>query len=34
LSNNWANLPGGGTSPVVITPNATNPTVFFRLVSP
>lgn len=34
LSNNWVNFPGGATSPVVITPNATNPAVFFRLVTP
>lgn len=34
LSNNWVNFPGGNVSPVVITPNPTNPAVFFRLVTP
>lgn len=34
FSNNWVNLPGGATSPVVITPNPANPAVFYRLMSP
>ncbi len=31
VSSNWGNYPGGGTSPVVVTINPANPTVFFRL---
>ncbi len=31
LSNNWFTFPGGGTSPVNVTINPTNATVFFRL---
>ena len=33
LGTNWADYPGGGASPVTITVNPANPTVFFRLVS-
>jgi len=33
LGTNWADYPGGGTSPVTVPINATNGTVFFRLVS-
>jgi fibronectin-binding autotransporter adhesin len=31
VSNNWGNYPGGSTSPVIVTINPANPTVFFRL---
>ncbi|MFO1488383.1 MAG: hypothetical protein U1F83_05035 [Verrucomicrobiota bacterium] len=31
LGNNWSDYPGGGTSPVNVTINPANPTVFFRL---
>lgn len=31
VSSNWGNYPGGSTSPVVVTINPANPTVFFRL---
>ena len=31
VSSNWFDYPGGGTSPVNVTINPTNPTVFFRL---
>ena len=31
ISNNWGNYPGGSTSPVVVTVNPVNPTVFYRL---
>jgi autotransporter-associated beta strand protein len=31
ISSNWFNYPGGSTSPVSVTINPTNPTVFFRL---
>lgn len=31
ISSNWGNYPGGSTSPVGVTINPTNPTVFFRL---
>jgi autotransporter-associated beta strand protein len=31
VSNNWGDYPGGGVSPVNVTLNPTNPTVFFRL---
>jgi autotransporter-associated beta strand protein len=34
LSNNWADYPGGGTSPVTVPIDVTKPTVFFRLISP
>jgi hypothetical protein len=34
LSPNWFDYPGGAVSPVIITPNPTNPAVFFRLVAP
>jgi fibronectin-binding autotransporter adhesin len=33
ISTNWADYPGGGTSPVTVPIVRTNPTVFFRLVS-
>lgn len=31
ISSNWGNYPGGSTSPVNVTINPANPTVFFRL---
>jgi fibronectin-binding autotransporter adhesin len=31
LSSNWSDYPGGGSSPVNVTINPANPTVFFRL---
>lgn len=31
VSTNWSNFPGGSTSPVNVTINPANPTVFFRL---
>ena len=31
LGSNWANYPGGATSPVNVTNNKVNPAVFFRL---
>jgi hypothetical protein len=34
LSNNWSDYAGGGASPVTVTNNASNGTVFYRLVSP
>jgi autotransporter-associated beta strand protein len=34
VSNNWADYPGGGTSPVTVPIDAMNESVFFRLVSP
>jgi len=30
-SSNWGNYPGGSTSPMVVTINPADPTVFFRL---
>jgi autotransporter-associated beta strand protein len=33
LSDNWADYPGGGTTPVTVPTSATNGTVFFRLIS-
>ncbi len=33
ISNNWADYPGGGTSPVTVPLDATKGTAFFRLVS-
>ena len=34
LYTNWIDYPGGGSSPVSITNNPANPSVFFRLISP
>jgi hypothetical protein len=34
ISNNWGDYPGGNTSPVNVTINPADPTVFFRLISP
>ena len=34
LSNNWADYPGGGSSPVSVPVDATKGAVFFRLVAP
>jgi autotransporter-associated beta strand protein len=34
ISSNWADYPGGSTSPVNVTINPANPTVFFRLILP
>jgi len=34
LSTNWADFPGGGSSPVTVPIDISNETVFFRLVSP
>jgi autotransporter-associated beta strand protein len=34
ISSNWADYPGGGASPVIVPIDATQATVFFRLVSP
>jgi fibronectin-binding autotransporter adhesin len=34
LNTNWADYPGGGTSPVNVTINPANPSVFFRLATP
>ncbi len=34
LTGNWQPYPGGEASPVTVTINSQNPTVFFRLVSP
>jgi len=34
VSTNWTDYPGGGTSPVTLPMDATQGTVFFRLVSP
>ncbi|MFO1487894.1 MAG: autotransporter-associated beta strand repeat-containing protein [Verrucomicrobiota bacterium] len=34
LSGNWSDYPGGGSSPVNITIDPANPSVFFRLVTP
>jgi fibronectin-binding autotransporter adhesin len=34
LGSNWADYPGGGTSPVTVPIDAMNEVVFFRLVSP
>lgn len=34
LKTNWFDYPGGGSSPVNVTIDATKPTVFFRLVTP
>jgi hypothetical protein len=31
VSNNWGDYPGGGSSPVSVTINKANGTVFFRL---
>ena len=31
LKTNWSDYPGGGSSPVGVTINPANPTVFFRL---
>jgi fibronectin-binding autotransporter adhesin len=31
VSSNWGDYPGGSTSPVIVTINPANPTVFFRL---
>ena len=33
ISTNWSDYPGGGTSPVPVTINPANPSVFFRLIS-
>ena len=33
ISNNWADYPGGNVSPVTVTPDPANGTVFFRLIS-
>ncbi|MGA2748936.1 MAG: hypothetical protein ABSG59_09190 [Verrucomicrobiota bacterium] len=32
ISTNWADYPGGGTSPVTVAIDGTTETVFFRLV--
>ncbi len=34
ISSNWGDYPGGGSSPVTVSIVKTNPTVFFRLVTP
>jgi len=34
LSGEWSDYPGGSSSPVNVTINPANPTVFFRLISP
>ena len=34
ISTNWGDYPDGGSSPVTVSIDAANGTVFFRLVSP
>jgi hypothetical protein len=34
LNTNWGDYPGGGASPVNVTIDPANPTVFFRLIQP